>query len=193
LSDWWSAAAGDRLEQGDLLRAFPVVLVDEVHLEGEPTVRTRIQTLDVIIVTQTCDLENLKVRNILLARVLPWTDFAAAQYAAGNTAVKSSTFRRSLIRGDIPPLTLLHNREAQPTLDWSIVDFRELYVVDRGRIDRFVSQPGNRRRLRLRSPYKEHFAQAFARFYMRVGLPHDAASFEEAGQAAVAELRRPDA
>jgi hypothetical protein len=60
--------------------------------------------------------------------------------------------------------------------------------VDRGQIDAFVAQPGNRRRLRLTSPYKEHFAQAFARFYMRVGLPHDAGSFESAGHAAVAQL-----
>jgi hypothetical protein len=42
--------------------------------------------------------------------------------------------------------------------------------------------------LRLTSPYKEHFAQAFARFYMRVGLPHDAGSFEKAGSAAVVDL-----
>lgn len=166
-----------------------MVHVDGVDLDGDPTVHTRIQTIDAITVTQTCDLENAKVRNILLARVVRWADFAAAQFAAGNTAVKSSAFRRNLIRGDIPPLTLLHEREAQPSLDWSIVDFRELYVADRDRIDAFVDQPGNRRRLRLTSPYKEHFAQAFARFYMRVGLPHDAGSFEKAGEAAVAELR----
>jgi hypothetical protein len=189
LSDWWTAATGDAHEQGDVLRRFPVIHVDDIDLAGEPTVRTRIQTIDAILVTQTCDLENAKIRNILLARLVPWTDFAAAQFAAGNTAIKSSAFRRNLIRGDIPPLTLLHEREAQPRLPWSVVDFRELYVVDRGRIDAFVAQPGNRRRPRLMSPYKEHFAQAFARFYMRVGLPHDAGSFERAGEAAVAHLR----
>ncbi len=189
MSDWWTATTRDGHEQGDLLRRFPVVHVEDLSLEGEPTVRTRIQTIDAIVVTQTCDLENLKIRNILLARVLAWADFAAAQFGAGNTAVKSGAFCRNLVRGDIPPLTLLHERQAQPSLAWSVVDFRELYVVDRGRIDAFVAQPGNRRRLRLTSPYKEHFAQSFARFYMRVGLPHDAASFETAGKAAVAHLR----
>jgi hypothetical protein len=188
LSEWWTATSADSHEQGDLLRHFPVVHVEGVDLEGEPTVRTRIQTVDVILVTQTCDLENAKVRNILLARVVSWADFAAAQFAAGNSAVESSAFRRNLIRGDVPPLTLLHEREAQPSLAWSIVDFRELFVVGRGRIDEFVARPGNRRRLRLVSPYKEHFAQSFARFHMRVGLPHDAGSFELAGKAAVADL-----
>jgi hypothetical protein len=36
-------------------------------------------------------------------------------------------------------------------------------------------------RLRLRSPYREHLAQAFARYFMRVGLPHDARAFEKEG------------
>jgi hypothetical protein len=60
-------------------------------------VRCRVEFIDGIIVTQTCDLENTKVANILLARVTSWADFAAAQFVAGNTAVKSSGFRRSLI------------------------------------------------------------------------------------------------
>lgn len=173
-----------------MLGDFPVVRVDEVDLDGaSSTVSSQIEIVDTIIITQTCDLDNAKVSNILLARVVAWADFAGAQFAAGNTAVRSSAFRRNLIRGDIPPLTLLHARETRPTLDWSVVDFRELYVVERARIDDFVSQPGNRRRPRLVSPYKEHFAQAFARFHMRVGLPHDAGAFQQAGAAAVAGLR----
>jgi hypothetical protein len=189
LSDWWTATTGLGHEQGDLLRAFPVVHVESVEVTGDTAeVRSRVELIDGIVVTQTCDLENAKVGNLLLARVTSWADFAAAQFAAGNTAVKSSTFRRNLIRGDTPPLSLLHDRKRQPSLDWSVVDFRELHVVDRARLDAFVDQPGSRRRLRLLSPYKEHFAQAFARFYMRAGLPHDARSFEKDGAADVEGL-----
>ena len=189
MSDWWTATSGPGHEQGDLLRDFPVVHVESVQVAGDMAeVRSRVEFVDGIIVTQTCDLENAKIANILLARVTTWADFAAAQFAAGNTAVKSSSFRRNLVRGDIPPLMLLHARQPQPPLDWSVVDFRELHVVDRDRIDEFVGQPGSRRRLRLVPPYKEHFAQAFARFYMRVGLPHDARAFETDGAAAVKGL-----
>ena len=120
MPDWWTATAGDGHEQGDLLRSLPVVQVDELDLTGDAKVVTRIQTIDAIIVTQTCDLENVRIRNILLARVVAWEDFAAARFAAGNTAVRSSSFRRNLIRGDIPPLALLHERDAQPQLTWSI-------------------------------------------------------------------------
>jgi hypothetical protein len=189
LSDWWTATSAAGHEQGDLLVDFPVVHVESVEVAGDTAdVRSRVEFIDGIIVTQTCDLDNAKVANILLARVTSWADFAAAQFAAGNTAVKSSGFRRNLIRGDIPPLMLLHAREPQPSLEWSVADFRELHVVDRARIDEFVDQQGRRRRLRLFSPYKEHFAQAFARFYMRVGLPHDARAFEKGGAAAVESL-----
>lgn len=189
MSDWWTAVSGPGHEQGDLLRDVPVVRVGSVDVSGDTAeVSSRVEVIDAIIVTQSCDLENAKVANVLLARVTSWADFAEAQFAAGNTAVKSGSFRRNLISGDIPPLMLLHERRSQPVLDWSLVDFRELHVVDRTRIDAFVATPGSRRRLRLLSPYKEHVAQAFARFYLRVGLPHDARGFDEDGAAAVAHL-----
>jgi len=189
LSEGWTATSGAGHQQGDLLRDVPVVHVESVEVaENTASIQSRVEVIDGIIVTQTCALENDRIANILLARVTTWADFAAAQFAAGNTAVKGSSFRRNLIRGDVPPLMLLHAREPQPPLDWSIVDFRELHVVDRERLDRFVGQTGHRRRLRLVSPYKEHFAQAFARFYMRVGLPHDARAFEQAGAVAIERL-----
>lgn len=189
MSDWWTTTSGAGHEQGDLLRDLPVVTVESVEVSGDTaTVHPRVEVIDGIIVTQSCDLDNAKITNLLLARVTTWADFAAAQFAAGNTAVKSTSFRRNLIRGEIPPLMLLHAREPQPGLDWSVVDFRELHIVDRSRIDDFVDLPGNRRRLRLLPPYKEHFAQAFARFFMRVGLPHDARAFEADGAAAVRGL-----
>jgi hypothetical protein len=61
---------------------------------------------------------------------------------------------------------------------------RESYVVDFGQI---VSLPFTYlsihaesigRRWRLSSPFLEHFSQAFARFFMRVGLPTGIAAFK---------------
>ena len=65
----------------------------------------------------------------------------------------------------------------------------QLYTVDRDHLDDFTAQPGSRQRLRLLSPYKEHFAQSFARFFMRVGLPRDAGAFAAAGRAEVSDLK----
>ncbi len=109
-------------------------------------------------------------------------------YRAGNTNVVSGAYINNLIQGNIPPIALLGERGKRPQLDWSIVDFRELVTPQRSGIDRHNQEPGNRTRLRLRSPYKEHLAQAFARYFMRVGLPHDATSFAAAAKQQTAHL-----
>lgn len=169
---------------------LPVVTESTITIAGDDTeVTSRVAKIDAIILTQTCDLANAKLPTILVARVLPWSVFAEAQFRAGNQAVKSKGYINALIRGDLPPLALLHERTAAPQLSWSIVDFRVVFSVERSRLVHFVAQPGSKQRLRLVPPYKEHFAQAFARFFMRVGLPLDAAEFAQTGKQQVAHLR----
>jgi hypothetical protein len=51
-----------------------------------------------------------------------------------------------------------------------VVDFREIFTLPRTFIESLVSQR-TKSRLRLLPPYREHLSQAFARFFMRVGLP----------------------
>lgn len=189
MSDWWTLTTSGDHEQGDLLFNLPVVTAAAIEMDGEvPSVHSRVERIDAIIVTQTCDLANAKIPTVLVARVVPWAAFAKAQFDAGNHAVKSRNYIDGLVRSDIPPLALLHERTTRPSLPWSLADFRELYTIERQRLEDFVAQPGSKRRLRLDPPYKEHFAQAFARFFMRVGLPHDAAGFHAAAKAQVANL-----
>ncbi|MHB1424077.1 MAG: hypothetical protein ACYC3I_12945 [Gemmataceae bacterium] len=64
-------------------------------------------------------------------------------------------------------------------MPWSVVDFHRLFTLPKMFVSRFAANVGPR--LRLRSPYREHLAQAFARYFMRVGLPHDARVFEKEG------------
>ena len=51
-----------------------------------------------------------------------------------------------------------------------IVDFREIYTIPRVVLESLLVRR-NSQRLRLNPPYREHLSQAFARFFMRVGLP----------------------
>jgi hypothetical protein len=53
-----------------------------------------------------------------------------------------------------------------------IVDFREIFTVPRTYLESLLSQR-NAKRIRLLPPYREHLSQAFARFFMRVGLPNE--------------------
>lgn len=45
-----------------------------------------------------------------------------------------------------------------------------MYTLPRTFLESFL-QNKQQSRLRLRPPYREHLSQAFARFFMRVGLP----------------------
>jgi len=51
-----------------------------------------------------------------------------------------------------------------------VVDFHDVFTVPREFSEAILSQR-NVPRLRLLPPYREYLSQAFARFFMRVGLP----------------------
>ena len=57
-------------------------------------------------------------------------------------------------------------------LEHRAVDFHEVYTVPGESLESFLREQ-NASRPRLLPPYRAHLSQAFARFYMRVGLPVD--------------------
>jgi len=59
--------------------------------------------------------------------------------------------------------------------DFLLVDFTRVFTVDASLVRELASHQDPR--LRLNPPYREHLAQAFARFFMRVGLPVDIPPF----------------
>jgi len=56
-----------------------------------------------------------------------------------------------------------------------VVDFRAIYSLPFNYLNGRIEQIGDR--WRLRSPYLERFSQAFARSFMRVGLPSSVPEF----------------
>lgn len=56
-----------------------------------------------------------------------------------------------------------------------IVSFRQVFSVP---MDYLRAHAKKRPRLRLLPPYREQLAQAFARYFMRVGLPVDISPFK---------------
>ena len=60
-------------------------------------------------------------------------------------------------------------------MDIRIVDFHEVFSLPGTFLENWLSYQGVR--LRLLPPYREHLSQAFARFFMRVGLPIDIPRF----------------
>lgn len=180
--DWYDVTEGDSLLQGDILRDCPVFAVSgslSWPLETAADIEIVAKVFDLVVMTQSCDLENDKVEDILLAQLVAWSDAVRAEVERGNDTVRSRKFRRLLIDGNVPGLSLLHRRDGSPALPWSVVDFHRLFTLPKAFVAGFAMQSGSR--LRLRSPYREHLAQGLARYFMRVGLPHDAKAFELEG------------
>ena len=164
------------LEQGDILRQISVLVPEHAPVPGSTELSASIVSLDAIILTQTCDIEQRKVDDLIVGAIIDWAEMVRVE-GPRNQLIRSSKFRDKLIEGSIPSMSLLHKHE-EPFLNWSVVNFKQLFSVPRSSIESmpaFESTP----RLRLISPYKEHLAQSFARFFMRVGLPLPADDFRE--------------
>jgi hypothetical protein len=60
--------------------------------------------------------------------------------------------------------------EGKINMEVRLVDFHEVFTIPRKFLEKLLSQRAEAR-VRLLPPYREHLSQAFARFFMRVGLP----------------------
>lgn len=161
---FWTEINETALRQGDYL---PQCLVPEFgpDLAAAGTHEVTANEYDVIVVTQSCDLEQRKVRLVAVCPIYPIADFEAV-----NPAFAKKGRWNEVLKGRIEGLHLL----ASPTNPANnrgalVVDFREIYSLPFDYLVSRAAQLGPR--WRLRSPYLEHFSQAFARFFMRVGLP----------------------
>lgn len=168
--DWYATAPGDDLEQGDILRSFPLIVVDDVTEEVGVTARTR--ACDVVVMTQTCDIPKQAQTTILLAELHDY-DFLCD--AAGYQHLRGKQVRTALRDGTAVGLFLLPP-DAATGMTWSLVIFRQLHIVSKGLVARRAASHSH---IRLLSPYKEHLSQGFARFMMRVGLPTTLDSFDQ--------------
>lgn len=100
--DWYETTVGSRLEQGDLLPKITAIQPKPNGPEDEEEDFQRGVAVDasVIVLTQTCDLEQGKVGEVLLAQVLPWIVLLKKEVKEGNESIKSRKFREKLVEGN---------------------------------------------------------------------------------------------
>lgn len=168
---WYELVEGSALEQGDVLLNCPVAVpsfpdnLDE-SLVGE-TLPARVQRYDVIVMTQSCDLAEGKVEDITLC---PHWDMQ--EESERNPALRSKDKREAILKGRNARYSMLEACvKAELPMNIRIVDFGRVYSLPKEAVQDFAMIQGAR--LRLCPPYREHLSQAFARFFMRVGLPQD--------------------
>jgi hypothetical protein len=172
--DWYEVVSGPDLEQGDVLPDCPIFRV--LSTPGGEEADVLYEEHDVVVLTQTCDLVNNKVEDVLVAAVLSYVDVHSKD-GETNPQVRSSKFRKAAVEGNLPSYFLIPPHDENPELGWSLVDFHNVFSVPKHLLQEIADGLGDR--LRLVAPYREHLAQGFARYIMRVGLPTTLHDFEK--------------
>lgn len=191
---WWEEVdPAEALTQGDVIPGCPAATFKEdLELNAEDSLEALfemlkksvgINTLRAIVMTQACDLAEKKVRNVVLCPAYTidefrkdfeddWTKKKSAPPKEGDWTGHIKAIRASRIWN----FSLLNKRDpgegVQITTPTLVVDFHEVLSLPVDFLQLWVMKSGQRR-LRLLPPYREHLSQAFARFFMRVGLPVD--------------------
>ncbi|HEY9785703.1 MAG TPA: hypothetical protein V6D17_09900 [Candidatus Obscuribacterales bacterium] len=180
---WYAEVSADtKITQGDLVFDCPV-------LEWTGTVNKKSATqdglkalseailADVVVMTQACDLAQGKVDNVIVCPHHSLTQFKADWEKAmkdkneNPTAKAWKRYCDDICDGYVWHLSMLNCKEdGELRLERRVVDFHTVYSLPVGFLQSFV-QSKNNKRLTLLPPYREHLSQAFARFFMRVGLP----------------------
>jgi len=162
---WYKVGKWSGLEQGDLLIDCPI-LVPSSDLTQALLKATQgavlqtpydIQFTDLIILSQSCDLINKDIEQVLLCAHFPADDY-------------SRTDRISIRKEHRPPLHIIEQCEIpEYKFGQRVIDFRTVFTLPKEFVKAFTDSLPSR--VRLLPPYREHLAQAFARYFMRVGLP----------------------
>lgn len=177
---WYDTVKGEDLEQGDIFESLPVfVIASPLSYEEfrEKKSRAAFDTWehDFVLITQSCDLvkDRPKVEEVLLSPI-----WGLEEFSAEDDFVRSTKGREQIRCGNVPGYHML-NVSLLPGFERPIrvVDFHRVFTLPLDFLRSWAQARGPR--LRLLPPYREHLGQAFARYFMRVGLPVDIPPFKK--------------
>lgn len=166
---WYEMVDGGDLQQGDLLRDCPVIVPSPglTWPLPENNIPADLLIYDVVVMSQSCDLANEKVKDVIVC-----PHWSLDQAAAMDPLFKRKGSFEEIRKGRRPRYVLLAGCDhLDPPLSVRIVDFGRIFSLPKAFIAQLVARTGVRPR--VCPPYREHLSQAFARFFMRVGLPQD--------------------
>lgn len=156
------------LEQGDLIYDCPIIRPPKNFEKLEEGFEVEIDNIDCIILSQSCDLENGKIDYVLVCPFYTETIYRELLAAENITSVKrQNSYIKEISKGHVHKYHLL-NKQENILDELLIVDFSNVFGIQIDTLKEFVKKGS---RIRLLPPYKEHISQAFARYFMRVGLP----------------------
>lgn len=173
---WYGVVSGQSLEQGDILLDCPVFAIPPEAADNPGQHPVRIDRQHVIVMTQSCDLAirpdgTCNADEVILAS-LYFKNELANDKRFGNRHEWNNAKK-----GKFPAYHVLNECTVDGnSLDFMLVDLRRICTLSTETVRGVATNQG--RRIRLLPPCREHLSQAFARFFMRVGLPVDIPDFE---------------
>ncbi len=168
---WYSqVGSSEPLQQGDFILKCQIFQpVAEAYKNGQ-NIEAIAKEYDVIVMSQSCDLIYDKIDLVLVS---PFYSLKKLGNIQSN--YKNSEMKERLRKGQIIGMHLLDKCNISSDADYLVIDFKSTFAVPLFFVKQIISGVENRKR--LLPPYREHLSQAFARFFMRVGLPIDIPSF----------------
>ncbi len=169
---WYSTAEkDDPVQQGNIVLDCQIVCPCSEAKQAKQELVANIRVYDVIIMSQSCDLQSEKIKIVLVCPL-----YTLAELGNNSPAYKTSDMKERLRKGWIVGYHLLNKCKIKENEDFLIVDFKNVFGVPLNFLKHLTGS--RRERKRLLPPYREHLSQSFARFFMRVGLPTDIPSFK---------------
>lgn len=175
---------GKPITQGDIIFDCPLITWQANQLDRHESIESEILknaiegiAADVVVMTQACDLEFNKVYNVILCPHFSLEEYRKLwgnEMEKRNQVVTKKAWEShcdDICEGFVWNLMMLNSAKVDElSIDARIVDFHEVFSVPRQFLESLLQQRATQR-FRLLPPYREHLSQAFARFFMRVGLP----------------------
>lgn len=186
----------EKLEQGDIILKCPVIAWSDTATMVKLTPENLKRKLkpwiaDVVVMTQACDIEQKKVKDIILCPHTPlsllkedWdAGFDKREPFPNSTSEENQKWRNKKRTGWANTcnqfksgtrwnLSMIESfSDGRFKMEKRLVDFHTVFSLPKPFLEKFISS--GPQRLTLLPPYREHLSQAFARYFMRVGTPTD--------------------
>ena len=150
------------IDQGDLIDDCPTAYPAQWDLDVPPYIRLGVELQRVIVLTQTCDLENQKALRVIVGRVFD------AQATVDQGILRLADVKGPVRAGRVWGWYFLPKSD-EHGLPEMLVDLGQLHTV---RLDMLVELcRRGKRKARLQPLYREHLGKHFGDTYSRIGLP----------------------
>lgn len=161
------------LNQGDLIKACPILTPPQSIIKQGDQFDVKVVNYNVVVMSQSCDLVNKKIENVLVCSYIDFRTFSERLPVDDRNRKGYARAFKSIRDGLQPNFHLLDKNVDKGINDFLVVEFKNVFGVHFDYLTSHISDPAHSKRLRLLSPYREQLSQAFAKFFMRVGLPQD--------------------